>query len=97
MNVLLRHTILGEGIRLIDPYHLAYAEERDPSILKRLITLHDAQSDPTHGDENSALLANGEDHFGSQTLLVDWYSADDAEVGLPCIQYHINLTPLRIH
>lgn len=81
MNVLLRHTILGEGIRLIDRYHLAYAEERDPAILKRLITLQDAQFDPSHADENSALLANGEDQFGSETLLVDWYSVDDAEVG----------------
>lgn len=82
MNVLLRHTILGEGIRLIDPYHLAYADERDPTIVKGLITLHDAQSDPTHADENSALLADGEDEFGSRTLLVDWYGADDAEVGV---------------
>ena len=85
MNVLLRHTIFGEGIRLVDPYHLAYAEERDPAILKCLITLQDAQSDPTHANENSALLESGENHFGSETLLVDWYSANDAEVGLSSI------------
>lgn len=82
MNVLFRHTILGEGIRLMNPHLLPYAEEVDPSILKNLITLQDAQSDPTHADENSALLADGEDHFGSGTLLVDWYDSDDSEVGL---------------
>lgn len=87
MNVLLRHTILGEGIRLVDPYRLAYADERDPTTLKRLITLHEARSDPNHADENSALLADGEDEFGSQTLLVDWYSADDAEVGVFCLRH----------
>lgn len=81
MDILFRHTILGEGIRLLNPHLLPYAEELDPSVLKNLITLEDAQSDPAHADENSALLADGEDHFGSGTLLVDWYHSDDSEVG----------------
>lgn len=83
MNVLLRHTILGEAIRKIDPYHSAYADESDTTTLKCLTTLQDAQSNATHTDENSALLASGEDAFGSQTLLVDWYSVDDADVRIP--------------
>lgn len=81
MDILLRHTILGEGVRLLNPRLLPYAEELDPSIVKNLITLQDARHDPHHADENSALLADGEDHFGPKTLLVDWYDDDDSEVG----------------
>lgn len=81
MNVLLRHSILGEGIRLLNPHVLPYQEELNPSVLKTLHTLQAAQSDPAHADENSALLADGEHHFGSETLLVDWYEEDDPEVG----------------
>lgn len=80
MNVLLRHTILGEAIRLAVPKQFPYAEELDPTILKTLITIRTAQSDPNHADENSALLADGEQHFGSGTLLVEWYDMNDSEV-----------------
>lgn len=80
MDVLLRHTIIGETIRLISPSSLPYADEKDSSILKNLVTLQRAQTIPDHADENSALLAEGEDAYGSGTLLVDWYDADDSEV-----------------
>lgn len=79
MDVLFRHTILGEAVRFINPHLLAYAEECDPAILKNLVTLEDAQSMPEHADENSALLEDGEDEYGSGTLLVEWYNEDDSE------------------
>lgn len=80
MDILLRHTILGESIRLVDKSYLAYAEERDRAILKNLITLNDAQSDPAHADENTALLEDGEEEYGSSAILVDWYDGEDSEV-----------------
>ena len=79
MDILLRHTLLGEAVRLVDKQHLAYAEERNPAILKHLTSLQAAQNNPRHADENSALLADGEDHYGSGTLLVDWYNEGDLE------------------
>lgn len=83
MDVLVRYTMLGEGLRRIDSSLLRYAEENSPAVLKDLVTLQRAQSMPSHADENSALLAEGEDEYGSGTLLVDWYDENDPEVSFP--------------
>lgn len=80
MDVLFRHTIIGESIRLIDSSRLPYADELDPAVLKNLVTLQRARQIPEHADENSALLAEGENAYGSGTLLVNWYDVDDSEV-----------------
>lgn len=79
MDVLLRHTILGECIRFVDKSRLTYADERDPVIVKNLTTLEDARSEAAQADESTALLEHGEDHYGSRAVLVDWYGQDDLE------------------
>lgn len=80
MNVLLRHTVLGEGIRLISPSSLPYADEQDPSVTKNLATVRQAQSRHDQADETTALLSHAEDSYGSDALLVEWYDSDDLEV-----------------
>ena len=91
MDVLLRHTILGECIRYISPSQLPYAEEKDPSILKNLSNLQDAQSDSIRVDENTSLLSRAEQTYGSEAVLVEWYTDDDDEV---CITaYYWNIVP----
>ena len=50
MDILIRHTILGECIRRISPSQFLHAEEKDPSILKNLSSLQDAQSDSVRVD-----------------------------------------------
>lgn len=45
----------------------------------KLNTLGNARS-----DEHTALLAEGDDVYGPETVLVDWYGAEDAEVCSLC-------------
>lgn len=80
MDVLLRHTVLGEGIRLIKPSYLAYADEQDHTLLKNLATVQEAQSNQDRADETTALLSHAEETYGSEALLVEWYDSDDSEV-----------------
>lgn len=82
MDILLRHTILGECIRVVTKSHLTYADERDPVIVKNLATLEDARSEAAEADESTALLEHGEEHYGGRAVLVDWYDQDDLEVCL---------------
>lgn len=82
MEVLFRHTLLGEGIRALDKSRsqFRYAEEDEPEIIDKLVTLEDAESLPADADEATALLTNGDDPHRSQIYLVDWYGDDDLEV-----------------
>ena len=81
MDELLRHTILGDCLRYLRPSHLLHIDERDPGLVKSLSTLQGAQSDQEHADENTRLLADGEDHYGSGAILVEFYNARDSDVG----------------
>lgn len=80
MDVLLRHTVVGEGIRLIDHSYLPYADEQDAGIVKNLATIRQAQSHDHREDETTALLSHAEETHGSEALLVEWYDSDDSEV-----------------
>jgi hypothetical protein len=80
MDVLLRHTLLGDCIRGINSSYLPHPDEQDPSVQKSLRTFQNAQS--ARADENTALLTDGEDTDASRTLVVDWYGNDDYEVSI---------------
>ena len=85
MDVLFRHTILNQVIIYLgnspsSSRPLSFADDRNPAVLKSLVTLRDAQSSPSHADESSALLTDGQEAYGSGALLVDWYGTDDPDV-----------------
>lgn len=80
MDVLLRHTVLGGGIRRIQPSRLPYADELDSQVARKLVKIQDAPIDEDHIDESSALLARGQRPDASRALLVDWYDEVDQEV-----------------
>ena len=80
MDVLLRHTLLGEWLHFAGLSHPGHTEEHNPGLLKRLNTPQDAQVHAALPDEGSSLLAHGGDDFESRTLLVDWYGEDDDDV-----------------
>lgn len=87
MEVLLRHTILGDGLRSLGLNHLSYPEEHDSGVLKRFTTLQDAQSHEAPTGENTPLLSDRDHGYDSNTLLVDWYGDDDSEVSIiPCLE-----------
>ena len=81
MDILFRHTILSQVIHLGNASVGPFADDQNPATLKSLVTLQDAQSLPSHAGESTALLTDGEEEYGHGTLLVDWYSADDPDVG----------------
>ena len=76
MDVLLRHTLLGE-------YFVSHTEEHDPSLLKRFRTLQDAERQGDFADESTRLLEYEHNSYDSDTRLVDWYSNDDPDVSIP--------------
>jgi len=77
MEVLFRHTLLGSTLRRLNPSHLPYAEECDPAVTKRLVTIQQADTNRIENDELSHLLS--EDVNGRE-VLVEWYGDDDVEV-----------------
>lgn len=82
MDVLIRHTLLGQLLRSLGSSRLKYSEEHDlAAVQKNLASVQDAPLDPDGvADEHSALLANDEETNGSRALVVDWYGEEDEEV-----------------
>ena len=95
MEVLLRHTLLGECLRFAGLSHLSYAEERDSGLSKNLRTIHNEQAHAAEADENTRLLTDGEETYGAETLVVDWYSANDPDVSM-LVRASNASTPLKL-
>jgi hypothetical protein len=80
MDVLLRHTILGEWLRHAGANHLDNAEEHNVASLKKFNTLREAQRQESSPDETIRLLADAEGIYHIETRIVDWYGDDDFDV-----------------
>ena len=91
MDVLLRHTLLGEWLHYAGLSHPGHTEEHDPGLLKRLNTPQEAQVHSALPDEGTSLLARGEENHDSRALLVDWYSEDDDDVCLFVLHMKYNV------
>lgn len=82
MDVLLRHTILGEWLRYAGATQLDHAEEQDVASLKKLNTLREAQRQLSESgpDESTRLLSDAEGIYHIETRIVDWYGSKDLDV-----------------
>lgn len=76
MDILFRHTILGEAVRRLSYSYVKFSEEHDAALLKSLVS---SRPQPDDADEYSALLADAESIDGSNALLVEWCGAQDTE------------------
>lgn len=80
MDVLLRHTILGEWLLYAGPSHLSHTEEVNVASLKQLNTLRELQREQSNSDETTRLLTDAEGHYHRETRVVDWYGDGDLDV-----------------
>ena len=90
MDVLLRHTILGEWLLYAGADHLSHAEEVQVESLKKLNTLRELQRQESVSDETSRLLTDAEGHYHIETRIVDWYGEDDLDVSCDACLVKLN-------
>ena len=80
MDVLLRHTILGEWLHFAGATGLDHAEEGKVASLKKFNTLREAQRQESSPEESTRLLADAEGIYHIETRIIDWYGDDDLDV-----------------
>ena len=86
MDLLLRHTILGEWLHFAGATQLDHAEEGKVASLKKFNTLREAQRQESARGETTRLLADAEGIYPIESRIVDWYGDDDLDVGSFMIQ-----------
>lgn len=87
MDILLRHTILGEWIRYAGATSLDHAEEVNVASLKKLNTLRELQRQET-SDETTQLLSDAEGRYHIETRIVNWYGDDDLDASFSISKDH---------